>query len=103
MRDLILLEFQFCIRPHLQDIGNIALVGGNFEDPEIKYLLSLGISDITIFGIDSEADILYDLNIEQQSVNKYDLIICSQVLEHVYDIKNAISNVKELTKPNSLI
>lgn len=42
-------------------------------------------------------------NLEELGDNKYDVVILSHVLEHVYDLQKTAENLKKLLNPNGLI
>ncbi len=46
---------------------------------------------------------LFDLNISQSVDKNYDLVLCSQVLEHFYDVKQAIQNLAKLVRQGGLL
>ena len=71
----------------------IPFVGKNHNCSLIDY------NDHTIDGVSKLADDINSCKIGQ----KFDLIICSHVLEHVSDIYSLISKLKELLKPGGII
>lgn len=86
----------------------IAVVGAGPHEPELIALSEIGPLDIEYFGIeDVQASPMhpFDLNIENDLVvrEKFDLVLCSQVLEHVFDVSQGYSNLASLTKPGGLI
>ena len=50
--------------------------------------------DITTFGIEDSDDIFFDLN-EENNIESgdYDLILCGQVIEHIWNIDNFVKNI----------
>ena len=42
-------------------------------------------------------------NLEELGENKYDVVILSHVLEHVYDLQKTAKNLKQLLNPNGII
>ena len=85
----------------------IAVVGGSEDEPELQCLQQLGINyDVTLFGISGNGYNL-DLNFEHQVTSefkgKFDLVICCQVLEHVWNMQAAIDNLELLTSVGGLI
>lgn len=81
----------------------IAVVGGDSTEPELKLLSD---SIITFYGIENiNNDPRFrelDLNTDHphNTYNeKYDLVLCSQVIEHVYDVSNCIKTITGLVKP----
>ena len=85
----------------------IAVVGGSEDEPELRCFQKRSKDyDVTIFGI-SENEQNLDLNLEHQVTSefrgKFDLVICCQVLEHVWNLHSAIDNLDLLTSVNGLI
>ena len=79
-----------------ENLDNIALVGGHIFEPELKVL---EYKALTHYGVEFDPRVeteLFDLNIPQIIHKSYDLVLCSQVLEHVYDVKQAIRNLAKL-------
>jgi hypothetical protein len=76
----------------------VAVVGGYPLEPELLALRHLGYStEVTIFGIESDMKYL-DLNTisEKNIENRFDLILCSQVWEHIWNHGNAFHNLLSL-------
>lgn len=103
MRNLVTQEFITLISPLLPRISHVAIVGGDRSDPEIVELSKLKTFSVTTLGIDSNLDVYFDLNILQNVTQQFDLVISSQVLEHVFDVKNAIQNLAQLTGERGLL
>lgn len=77
---------------------NVAVVGGSRNEPEIKVLRHMKIDvNLTLFGIDSDFEFL-DLNIENPGfkLSDFDLVLCSQVFEHIWNHQVALDNLKKL-------
>ena len=75
----------------------IAVVGGHPDEPEIRALNYLGFSlQVEIFGIENSSNFL-DLNLrsrdEPSSQQDFDLILCSQVWEHIWNHEAAFINL----------
>jgi hypothetical protein len=85
----------------------IAVVGGSvngLEEPEIIALAAAGIEfDATTFGIDGSCDEFLDLNERHSNLSRHDLVLCSQVLEHVWDHSAAFFNLSALVRPGGWI
>jgi len=96
MREKITDIFFMEISPLLNKINSIAIVGGNKLDPESQILERAGFKNIDYYGIDPGL-IKLDLNLAFTPNKKYDLVICSQVLEHIYDVKQGLENLANLT------
>lgn len=103
MREVIVAKFLDSIEPFLQGIETVAVVGGSKNEPEIIELKKIKNIKVTTYGIDDEADYQLDLNIQSESDFKYDLILCSQVLEHLYDVKNGLVNLSNLMSKKTLL
>lgn len=89
-------------------IAEVAVVGGSADDPEVRALLRMKTgATITWWGITpSETEPFHYLDLNephQDSVTHHDLVICCHVLEHVWDVKTALSNLIRLSKPSGLI
>jgi hypothetical protein len=85
----------------------IAVVGGSDDEPEIRALKALGFKlEVSIFGIEDNMHYL-DLNSEpvitQTSYGKYDLILCSQVFEHIWNHESAFKILLGLTSKDSYL
>ena len=96
MRDEITKIFINEITPYLNEIKSIAVVGGSEKDPEAKILREMGKNSIDYYGIDPGMFQL-NLNFPYRPEKKYDLVICSQVLEHIYDVKEGLQTLANLT------
>lgn len=78
---------------------NVALVGGSPGDPELSSLREMGFDySLTTFGIE-DSDEFLDLNVQSQLTNQFDLVICSQVLEHLWNSGVAIETLCGMVKP----
>ena len=81
-----------------ESLDSIALVGGHIFEPELEVLKY---KDLTHYGVEFDLRVkteLFDLNISQIVDKNYDLVLCSQVLEHVYDVKQATENLAKLVR-----
>jgi SAM-dependent methyltransferase len=102
MREKVVEIFIEKLTPYLNTINSVAIVGGDTTDPEIQELIKLKQINVDCYGID-QGLIHLDLNLPYNNKNKYDLVICSQVLEHLYDVKQAIENLTNLTNSSGYI
>jgi SAM-dependent methyltransferase len=108
-RALILTEFltqvniYFSPRSHLK----VAIVGGYRTEPEIRALEYLGFSlDLHIFGIEENMmalDLNESSNSSLTSQSDFDLILCSQVWEHIWNHNVAFANVSSLMKSGTYL
>lgn len=86
-----------------ESLDSIALVGGHIFEPELEVLKY---KDLTHYGVEFDSRVkteLFDLNISQIVDKNYDLVLCSQVLEHVYDVKQAIENLAKLVRQGGFL
>ena len=83
---------------NLKKVNKVAIVGGTAHEPEISILRQLLPSfELSILGVDNLADTFFDLNMTHSSHSeKYDLILCSQVLEHIWSHGNAFIQLQKL-------
>ena len=102
MREEVVKIFMENLIPHLSNINSVAIVGGDTTDPEIQNLLKEKQIVVDCYGID-EGLIQLNLNLPYSNRSKYDLVICSQVLEHLYDVRQAIENLANLTNSKGYI
>jgi len=102
MREIIVDIFKDKIFSNLDQINSVAIVGGGLLDPEVQALLKIKHLEVDCYGID-EGLIELDLNYLQHINKAYDLVICSQVLEHLFDAKTALSNLIHMTKPGKFL
>jgi SAM-dependent methyltransferase len=84
-------------------IKRVAIVGGSSREPELVSLYQHFIDlEVKYFGVENNEVgikfVFFDLNEKQDVREDFDLVICAQVIEHVWDIENAIMNLSKLTK-----
>jgi SAM-dependent methyltransferase len=103
MREVVVSNFIELIRPYLNNIDKIAVVGGSINEPELEQLKKFKKFSVKTYGIDKENDFFLDLNLQTDLNVKYDLILCSQVFEHLYDIKNGLMNLAKFMDKDSLL
>ena len=107
VRDYVVEHFSKAISPYMNSIASIAIVGGSPSDPEMQAFSGKSVTIQTI-GIEETNDVFMDLNLPISRTldgrsGVYDLILCSQVFEHLFDIKHALANLNSLTKDNGFI
>jgi SAM-dependent methyltransferase len=102
MRNFVVQEFLRTTRPFWSDIKTVVVVGGSQNDPEVVELRKHIEIEIQCYGIDDD-DKYFDLNEEQQVETQFDLVICSQVLEHIWDLNRGISNLLKLTRSQGFL
>jgi SAM-dependent methyltransferase len=80
---------------------SVAMIGGYINDPEVEVLSRnfRGVK-ITFCGIDGATPFEYlDINNELETLtSKYDLVLCSQVAEHVWNTSNLFNLLESITK-----
>lgn len=86
---------------------SIAVVGGTKDEPELEIFQQLGFNyEVTYFGI-SDNNLYLDLNEKNQITSKFlrsfDLLICCQVLEHIWNMQEAIDSLVSLVKKDGLL
>jgi hypothetical protein len=89
------------IEENPRTLNSIAVVGGSSKEPELLKILTLyPLAEVTFFGIENvelnTAFIELDLNLPSKINLKYDLVICAQVLEHVWNLNIAFENLSKL-------
>ena len=94
MRDSLVSRFQQTVLPDHSAHASVAVVGGSLADPEAKAVANLARS-FKVLGIEG-SDVFFDLNLSQTVTSKFDLVLCSQVLEHVWRPEKAIANLASL-------
>ena len=85
----------------------IAVLGGDSGEPELEHLSD---SVITFYGIENTNDDPrfreLDLNSDSPLVlpdENYELVLCSQVIEHLYNLPQSIKLISSLVKPGGYI
>ncbi len=88
------------------DLGidiHVAVVGGSKKDMELQVLHDLQKNVfVTTFGIE-DSDQLLDLNHFEKFITTFDLVLCSHVLEHVFNLPNCMRNLATLVKPGGYL
>ncbi len=80
-----------------------AVVGGGHDEVELRIVLTyFPKAEVTTFDIRESADVTIDLNnynvVPKEWKNRFDLVICCQTLEHVWNIDLAITNLTTLVR-----
>ena len=86
---------------------SIAVVGGIKDEPELEIFQQLGFNyEVSYFGISGD-DHYLDLNKKNQINSKFlksfDLVICCQVLEHIWNMQMAVEGLVSLVKKDGLL
>jgi SAM-dependent methyltransferase len=82
---------------------HIAVIGGSRDEPELELLKLRGFNlTIKLYGIENYEHHL-DLNLPTMNhkFEKFDLILCSQVLEHIWNHQNSFKIFENLLKPGA--
>jgi hypothetical protein len=108
MRFLVTREFTTWFSGLTSKPASIAVVGGTSQDPEVIEIKRITPSaKIEYFGIEnpfSDNNFTYlNLNDSNQILGKYDLVLCSQVLEHVWNIENTFSVLTSMASKNGFL
>lgn len=105
-RSLLCDAFQLNVLPLLPEgiILQVAVIGGDLNEPEIELLRMHGFEyEISVFGIDQSANYL-DLNQAQIEIRrKYHLVLCSQVLEHIWNHSESCKSLSSFAIEDGLI
>lgn len=102
MRDIVARNFQTLIENGIESVQTIAIVGGSLDEPELQ-ALDLRDKKIDVLGVEN-SDYLLDLNERNWIPNRqFDLVLCSQVLEHVWRPETALRNLAALVNPGGLL
>lgn len=105
MRDALVSTFAEQVSSFKLSSSRVAIVGGSVDEPEWK---SLGLeqSQLTLFNLEStgfEREFVLDLNTESPAPMTFDLVICNQVLEHVWNHKSFFQNLGSLVSVRGLL
>ena len=109
MRFLVTREFTQWFSGLTSKPNSIAVVGGTSQDPEVAEIKRLSSSSIIDFyGIEnpySDSNFVHlNLNDSVQNLSKkYDLVLFSQVLEHVWNIERTFGTLTSLVSENGFL
>lgn len=88
---------------------SVLIVGGDENEPEKKIIENVANASFHYLNIvlsNKKNHIFHDLNLEytnKQFEKYFDVILCNQVFEHIYDINQALINLEFLLNKNGLI
>ena len=101
-RIILLKKFKEIVLPNLSRNKriDIAIIGGTLNEVELKFIS--GNYSVKVFGVESY-DCYLDLNVEMRDSFQFDLIICNQVIEHIWNINNAFLTFKSMLKKEGLL
>ncbi len=106
MRWIVTDRFNELVSSFLPDIEKIALIGGGPDEAELKLFASRESTSVKYFGIEpipGENFEHLDLNTNSVFSENFDLVICSQVLEHVWNHAAVFDNLANLVKVDGLL
>lgn len=88
-----------------KSVLRVGLVGGSLQEPELAALSKFGyVFEVTVLGLEDESEVFFDLNVEDSvAQEKFDLILCSQVMEHVWDLRNSFLNLRNLLDKDGIL
>ena len=96
----------FSFKDHIK----IAVISGSLSEPELIFFSNASVECLSFDehikpGEDQFWDLSLDWSKNQYSEfhNKYDLILCEQVFEHIPDPQTAVNNIKSLLKKEGLL
>ena len=84
-----------------RSLTSIAVVGGSSNEPELLKILTLyPMAKVMFYGIEN-ADLespftALDLNLPSDITQRFDLVLCAQVLEHIWNLNVAFENLSKL-------
>lgn len=105
MREALVSTFVEQIKKFELSSSKIAIVGGSVEEPEWKSL-GLSLNQLTLLNFEStgyEREFQLDLNTNNPPRMEYDLVICNQVLEHVWNHNSFFQSLQSLVSTNGLL
>jgi len=88
-----------------RQFNEVAVVGGTEYEPELSKLTKSSKFKVTFYGIEpSPKETLYlDLNLTNEINKTFDLVLCSQVLEHIYDLNSALNNLISMCTEDTIL
>jgi SAM-dependent methyltransferase len=85
---------------NLSKVKKVLVLGGPLNEPELQVLREMGEYVFYFAGVEEIPDsnwINLDLNFLKTEIKeKFDFILCSQVIEHVWNTNSAFSNISSL-------
>lgn len=92
--------FEVLLRESGIEVSSVAVLGGSLKEPELANLSAR----VEIFGIDDQSRFL-DLNMPTPGdlSEKFDLVLSSQTLEHLWNHSTFFDNVANLCKIGGLV
>lgn len=104
MREKVVEEFLAAFKNKVKYVTRVAVVGGSENEPEILALRKSANFELEIYGIE-QGNLHLDLNEPHESskLEEYDLVLCSQVIEHVWNLHQALNNLMNMTRPGGFL
>tara|TARA_A100001011_G_C14322541_1_gene851627 strand:+ start:14110 stop:14826 length:717 start_codon:yes stop_codon:yes gene_type:complete len=102
---LLYIEFEkFFKSTNLTKEVNVGVLGGSHDQPELDILKNLGyVLNTKTLGIENNNE-YFDLNIHNKNeIKNFDIIICTQVLEHIWNHDAFFSNISDLAKKGCIL
>jgi len=92
LRNRIVIDFRAeCLS--VGEVRKVAIVGGSLDDHEVFEVKKLfPNSIIDVYGIEPE-QIFMDLNLPPIKRSEYDLVLCTNVIEHIWNHENFAKNL----------
>ncbi len=78
--------------------GDVGVVSGSSNEPELKFI---NVKSVSLLNFSE--NIKYDLDSKWDFDEKYDIVVCNQVLERIFSPLQAFSNLLSITKPGGYI
>ena len=101
MRWIVLQRFQSETKKIIDEISSCFVVGGTEQDPEYQHLKQIHPECAFQFlGLEAAKEnfTFLDLNSDSKQLPNAKLVLCSQVLEHVWNHESFFWNLSELTE-----
>jgi SAM-dependent methyltransferase len=84
-------------------VEKVAIVGGSLEDPEVTLIKKeYPNAFLQVFGIDQGEELL-DLNKSKIARETFDIVLCTNVIEHVFHHENFAQNLLSLLGEDGFI
>jgi hypothetical protein len=99
--------YKFALANMVETNIKVGYFGSNSSpDPEINILQKLGVNRDNIHSLGIGADIDYQIDLDKDSWNyniAFDILIISNVFEHIYNLNNAFNNITKMTKSGTFL
>jgi SAM-dependent methyltransferase len=107
-RDWLSAKFSSSLQTHSQnlEIKSVAVVGGGPNEPELEAFTDKSV-EVYYFGIEKPENVdnffFLDLDTSEHVSQKFDLVICNQVIEHLYKLQNAFGAISKLVASDGFL